>query len=409
MRILAIETSCDETAVAVLDGVGTEADASFTILGETLYSQVQKHAAFGGVYPSLAKREHAQNLTPLTRTALTSANLCPSSALASRAIPEEEKIWLRELLRREDRLCDDVLRFISEVQPPDIDAIAVTSGPGLEPALWVGVNFAKALARVWNKPLIPVNHLEGHLVSAFAKPSDTDKHRYTLEPCVFPLLGLVASGGHTELVYTKGWGSYEVIGRTRDDAVGEAFDKVARMMGLPYPGGAELSRLAHEGRRLAHQITTTTLSFSTALPRPMLRSNDFDFSFSGLKTAVLYLVRDLGTLDDGMRKRIAVEFETAVADVFAEKVRRAVRAHPVHTFVIGGGVSANQYIRARIENALQSEHTDVNVYCPPMNLTGDNAIMIGMAGYLKTLREEVLTPSAQAEILSLRAEGGMRL
>ncbi|MDP2593791.1 MAG: hypothetical protein Q8P36_00405, partial [bacterium] len=251
MRILAIETSCDETAIAILDCAGDEGGTQFRVLGNTLLSQVEVHRQYGGVYPNLAKREHAKNLIPILTAALEEAELLHEDA---QAIPQDTHDAITQLLEREPGLDLATLEFLGETEPPAIDAIAVTAGPGLEPALWVGINFAKALALAWNKPLIAVNHMEGHILAGLARHSlgegRTSERELEIKNVEMPVLALLISGGHTELVLMKEWPacadrlSYELIGQTRDDAVGEAFDKVARMLGLPYPGGPEISRLA---------------------------------------------------------------------------------------------------------------------------------------------------------------------
>ena len=255
MKILAIETSCDETAIAILDCNGDEKAAQFAVLGNALLSQIDIHKEYGGVFPALAKREHAKNLVPILESALEEAELLNED---TQAIPDETRAKIAEILAREPGLFETFFEFVSECEPPDIDAIAVTAGPGLEPALWVGINFAKALALVWNKQLVAVNHMEGHILAALARqeapstkreePNKFKIEKLKIENVEIPLLALLISGGHTELVLMKTWLEYELIGQTRDDAVGEAFDKVARMLSLPYPGGPELSRLAEQAR-----------------------------------------------------------------------------------------------------------------------------------------------------------------
>ena len=205
MRILAIETSCDETAVSIVDATGELSSASFRVLGDALLSQASVHAEFGGVYPSLAKREHAKHLTSLLEKALREAHLHTES---ESPLPESLQLELRELLAREPELFKKLVPLLETTGKPNIDAIAVTSGPGLEPALWVGINFAKALARVWEKPLIPVNHMEGHLVASFL---DEENH---VRPFSFPALALLISGAHTELVLMRDWGRYDIVGET---------------------------------------------------------------------------------------------------------------------------------------------------------------------------------------------------
>ncbi len=377
MRILAIETSCDETAVTVLEAEGDESSAQFRILGNALLSQIDIHREFGGVFPAVAKREHAKNLVPMLHNALEGAGLLVP---ASSPVPE----GLGELLAREAGLADALTAFFSTYGIPDIDAIAVTNGPGLEPALWVGVNFAKALAMTWEKPLIGINHMEGHLLSAMTTASTDDPSAFSIEGIERPMLGLLISGGHTELVSMRDWLSYELVGRTRDDAVGEAYDKVARMIGLPYPGGPEVSLLAEKARE-----TPKTDAF--ALPRPMLKDAHMDFSFSGLKTAVLYLVKDR-ELSDTEKEALAREFEDAVADVLFAKASRALLHTGAKTIVLGGGVSANTNIRRVFAERLAIEHPEVRLCIPAARFTTDNAIMIAISGFYRALRKEFVAP-----------------
>ncbi|MBP9749380.1 MAG: tRNA (adenosine(37)-N6)-threonylcarbamoyltransferase complex transferase subunit TsaD [Candidatus Pacebacteria bacterium] len=402
MKILAIETSCDETAVSVLEATGTFPDVRFTVHGNALYSQAKLHAAFGGVYPTLAKREHVANLTPLLVAALREAKMYDRVESAATA---EQITFCNTLFSHEPRLCESVLRDIPTLRTPDIDAIAVTQGPGLEPALWVGINFARALAYFWNLPIIPVNHLEGHLVASAVQVSDTPRD-YVLEDIPFPVLGLLISGGHTEFVYARAWGSYEVIGATRDDSVGEAFDKIARLLDLPYPGGPEISRYAARGRpSLLRREVLQGGIMQKPLPRPMATSDDLDFSFSGLKTAVKYALQAIPEITDVIRDRMCAEFEEAVVDVFSTKTKRALAHYATNTFVLGGGVSANTYIRARLADLIASNGNGVAMRVPAQGLSTDNAIMIGMAAYLDHLRN---TPTAQATD-ALQANGNLSL
>lgn len=365
MRILAIETSCDETAVALVESEGALPSVSVKVLGTALYSQAKLHAKYGGVYPNLAKREHGSNLAPLTKVALTEAKMWRDEV---RQISPELRKTIEELLAREGELVFGALEIIETGAKPDIDAIAVTEGPGLEPALWVGINFAKALALAWGLPLIPVNHMEGHLLSSLVRDGK-------IESVSLPVLALLISGGHTEFVVMREWGSYEKIGETLDDAVGEAFDKVARLLELPYPGGPQISRLAEEAR-------VKGITPKKKLPRPMLDSKNLDFSFSGLKTAVLYLVRDMGTLTDEDKLGIAREFEDAAAEVFVAKTRVAIEKTGAKSIVLGGGVAANLHIRSELKKFVEKECSDIALYLPDPSITGDNAMMIAIAGLL---------------------------
>ena len=387
MLLLSIETSCDETALAIVETEGMPPSVTFRVLADNTLSQIAIHKEYGGVFPMLAKPEHARALVPLLVKTLKDAKLYK---ITSRHVIESP---LREdfqnILDHEPELFAQFITEVPNIDPPPFDAIAVTKGPGLEPALWVGINFAKALSLVWKIPVIPVNHMEGHLLSPLLAPT-ADRGQLLLARTSFPLLGLLVSGGHTELVLMCGWNSYEVIGETRDDAVGEAFDKVARMLGLPYPGGPEISRLGELG---------TPGLF--ALPRPMLRSNDHNFSFAGLKTAVLYLIKKIGQLSDKQKADIAREFEEACVDVLVTKTLRAAAAYGAKTIVIGGGVSANTRLRQTLASRIAEDLPGVTFYLPKPSLSTDNALMIAVAGALRG--------GASADISTLRADGNWRL
>lgn len=386
MVILGIETSCDETALSLIDAEGAKDAPRFNIIGTSLYSQTKVHAEYGGVFPNLARREHAANLIPLLSKLLTDYRV-DIEDMHLYEISPDQKSKLREIFKKEPELLNDFLEFIPKFQRPHIDALAVTVGPGLEPALWVGVNFAEALGLIWDMPVIPVNHMEGHIASVLATAHAKVE---------FPALALLISGGHTELVYAKDWGSYEILGATKDDAVGEAFDKVARMLGLPYPGGPEISKLAALSR-------TKTSTPNVKLPRPMMHTDDFHFSFSGLKTAVLYTAKKLAKLGDEEKEHIAHEFENSVADVLVEKTKRALLSHDVRTFVVGGGVVANSYIRERFQK-LMEEFPETALLFPTTALATDNAVMIAIAAYLNYLGKG---QNAYAQIL--KAEGNLSL
>lgn len=324
MKILAIETSCDETAVAILDINGPRENPEIKILGNTLLSQMHLHEKYGGVYPTLAKREHIKNL-PI----------------------------LLEQVIHESRI----------VNPKsEIDMIAVTSGPGLEPALWTGITFAEELGGKWQKPVVPVNHMAGHVWSVLFEGGALE----------LPVLALLVSGGHTELVYIKDFGKYEILGQTRDDAVGEAFDKVARMLGLPYPGGPAISALAEIER---NKLQTTNYK----LPRPMIHSGDLDFSYSGLKTAVLYKLKENPDID---KEEMARAFEDAAVEVLVEKTRKALEERPrIKTLIVGGGVSANTHLKRELEKMVK-DFPEINLRLPSRLLSTDNALMVGLAAYI---------------------------
>ncbi|TAJ15795.1 tRNA (adenosine(37)-N6)-threonylcarbamoyltransferase complex transferase subunit TsaD [Patescibacteria group bacterium] len=368
MKILAIETSCDETAVAILESLGDIKGASITILGNALYSQASLHAEYGGVYPSLAKREHQSNLAPLATRALKEAGLFKT--------PSKTTTINRSSLEsiRDEAFKLSVEKFLTDTEKPDIDMIAVTKGPGLEPALWTGINFAEALGTHWKIPVTGIDHLEGHLVSAILKK--TSPKTLEVTHVEFPILSLLISGGHTEFIVMSEPFKYKELGGTRDDAVGEAFDKVARLLDIPYPGGPGVSALASLSRSRGEK---NAIQF----PRPMLQDDSCDFSFSGLKTAVLYKIRDMKQLSESDKQNIAEAFEDSVRDVIVSKTRRAVLTARPKIFAIGGGVSANTEIRRALIELMQSEFPDIKITFPEDDLTGDNAVMIGAAALLR--------------------------
>ncbi len=374
MIILSIETSCDETAISIVEAVGDFSNAKYEILGNALFSQIDIHREFGGVFPTIAKREHIATILPMLEKALNEAGF--KSEYTPELNPEEINS-IQNILIRESGLAEQLVHFHNKFGKPAIDVIAVTSGPGLEPALWVGINFAKALAYLWNIPVIPVDHMEGHILASIF-----DGHK--LPDLKFPALALLVSGGHTEMILIENWGKYKKIGQTRDDAVGEAFDKVARLIGVPYPGGPEIGKLAKEARE-------RNLPIFEKFPRPMMNSNDFDFSFSGLKTAVLYSINDK-ILTDDEKKSLARDFEDAVVEVLIHKSIKAIEAFNINSFILGGGVSANSYLRNAV-NALNAPQSfpDLKVFLPEISLSTDNSIMISLAGHARL--NEALSPA----------------
>ncbi|MES3005388.1 MAG: tRNA (adenosine(37)-N6)-threonylcarbamoyltransferase complex transferase subunit TsaD [Patescibacteria group bacterium] len=383
MKILSIETSCDETAISIISAEGGVESPRFEVLGNALYSQAKTHAEYGGVFPALAKREHARNILPLLKIVL---DVAQKNGLEFHTTKPNagKNIMLKNILEREGNLADQFVEFCETQFIPKIDAIAVTNGPGLEPALWVGINFAKALNLAWDVPIVPVNHMEGHIISVLLSDSST--------PVIFPALALLISGGHTELVEIDEWNAYKVIGRTRDDAVGEAFDKVARLLGLPYPGGPHVSRLAAEYRATYPDYKNTPAERPFILPRPMIDSPDFDFSFSGIKTSVLYTIKKTTnegaiSLTENQKQAMAAEFEDAVTDVLVKKAAKAIEQIGAETFIIGGGVVANTYIRAAFENLISKRFPHISLRVPSIDLSTDNSIMIAAAGYLQFLKK----------------------
>ncbi len=387
MIILSIETSCDETAVSIVEANGGLKSPTFSVLGNALFSQIDIHKEYGGVFPMVAKREHAKKLPILLKETLKETQM-----FISYDISYEMNIWeeFKNITSREEGLYENFRKLFENVEKPKIDVISVTAGPGLVPALWVGVSFATALGKLWSIPVVGANHMEGHIASVLLDGSDGDKNNVIR----FPALALLISGGHTELVEIKGWGKYNIIGETRDDAVGEAFDKVARMLELPYPGGPHISAMADMARE-------KNLPHIAKLPRPMIHSDDFDFSFAGLKTAVLYYLRDHPDFD---KSDVAREFEDAVTEVLLKKTKKALEQTGAKTLIIAGGVIANKKLR-EVFTRLSTEYEDLAVKIPERSLTGDNAIMIAYATYIHV--------SAYPELLKgeekIIANGNLRL
>lgn len=329
MKILSIETSCDETSVAVVEAwMGQNSVPKFKIIANVISSQVKLHAKFGGVVPQLASREHLKNILPVFEEALKIA-----------------RVKKEEIAKK-------------------IQLLAVTAGPGLIPALVIGVEFAKTLSWITKLPLVPVNHLEGHLYSPWLMHGDEIK---------FPALHLIVSGGHTQLIHMNNPFKYKLLGETRDDAAGEAFDKIARLLGMPYPGGPAIAKAARSGNAEAF-----------ALPRPMINSKDFDFSFAGLKTAVLYLTKTMDARERAHKHNdIAASAERAIIDTLIAKVKHAALEYKIKTVMVSGGVAANTALRERITRDI---HTPV--FFPPLALSTDNAAMIAIAAYFNFIKNK---------------------
>lgn len=380
MIILSIETSCDETAVCIMKAEGDINSPLFKILGNALFSQIDIHKEFGGVYPMLAKREHAKNLPPIIKKVLV------DSSFYKKIITQySEKKWeeVKTICSREEGLYEKLREVLENIEAPNLDAISVTSGPGLAPALWVGISCAQALSKLWGVPLVGINHMEGHICSVLLNRTDEfqiSNDKLENNTIRFPAIALLISGGHTELVQIEGWGKYKVIGQTRDDAVGESFDKVARMLGLPYPGGPEISKLAVQARK----EKTIKGENEISLPRPMIHSKDLDFSFSGLKTAVLYSIRDHTPLSEKTKRKLAREFEDSVIEVLVTKTKTALDQNYAKTLIIAGGVIANKTLRQSFME-FENEYNELTVKIPEPTLSTDNAIMIACATYINIL------------------------
>lgn len=349
--ILSIETSCDETAIAVLRCSGSlKTGPKFEILANEVSSQIKIHRPFGGVVPNLAKREHIKNLPKIY-------------AKIKKENPKMEK---------------------------KIDLVAVTVGPGLEPALWAGITFAEELAKNIKKPLIGVNHMEGHLFGFLLKTenlqfSKPDLQKGQRSKISFPAIGLVVSGGHTILLKMQSLTKWEKLGETVDDAAGEAFDKVARILGLQYPGGPEIEKLAKQGDPKA-----------IAFPRPMLNQHNYDFSFSGLKTSVLYYLRDNPKAD---KADIAASFQQAAIDVLTKKAMKAAEEFSARSIILCGGVACNKTLRETIRR--EAEKRGLSFNAPEIKFNTDNAAMIGAAAFIHSL--------AKKKIYKIEADSNLNL
>jgi len=316
MKTLGIETSCDETAIAIYD-------SKEGIIGESIHSQMEMHAEYGGVVPELASRDHCLKIVDVLKDALGNNSI------------------------------------------NDIDQIAYTSGPGLLGALLIGESFAQGLSSALDIPLLSINHLEGHLMSPMMEFPEIR----------MPFICLLVSGGHSMIVDVKEKDDYEIIGQSQDDAVGEAFDKVAKLLDLPYPGGPYIEKLALEGNPNAYDF-----------PRPMIHSDNLDMSLSGLKTAVLYTVQKIKDLDQSKKADIAASFQKAVTDLLVAKIKKAVEETNRNNVIIAGGVAANKYIRNEFKKLEDS--LDIKVYYPDLKYCGDNAAMIAFVGSMMTPPKE---------------------
>ena len=364
MKILSIETSCDETALAIVEVKIESNSIQATTLKSELFSQIDIHKEFGGVFPAIAKREHAKYLPVLLEKMLDSRLRGNDDGENGNDILFTE---IEQILSRENSLFDDFIKIIPKLSKPDIDMIAVTEGPGLEPALWVGISFARALSLYWNIPMLGVNHMKGHIFSVLL-------NKHNIE---FPALSVLISGGHTEIVEMNSYSNFNIIGQTRDDAIGESYDKVARMLGLEYPGGPKIAKLAQEAR------DKNIKSGEIILPRPMLHTPDCDFSFSGLKTAVLYKLKEFEKITDEIKLNIAHEFEEVVVDVLIKKIENALKNKNYKNVIASGGVIANAYIRSRIQSL--TDQYSIPLLLPTFTDSTDNAQMIAVAGAIKSL------------------------
>jgi N6-L-threonylcarbamoyladenine synthase len=332
MIILGIESSCDDTSVALLDCN----DSGFIVLSEKTASQIDVHKKYGGVVPEIAGRMHAENILPV--------------------VEEVMGEWKRE----------------TENEKPDV--IAATTGPGLITGLLVGTEVAKTLSYLWDVPIIGVNHIEGHIHSVLVRSSKQNQSLIT--NLQFPALCLIVSGGHTELILMEDFGKYTLLGNTRDDAAGEAFDKVGKLLGFEYPGGPKISKLAVTGK-------VDAIPF----PRPMIKDDNYSFSFAGLKTSALYKMHDNPIETEEQRVNFCASFEQAIVDVLVTKTKRAAKQYNPKTIILGGGVSANKKLRKSLETMTEAL-PDSKLLVPTSEYTMDNGAMIAAAAYHRAKKKE---------------------
>ena len=407
MIILAIDTSCDDTCVSnvkclprtetkflVRGQMLNVKSVKFEVLSNVVSSQVEVHKKWGGVYPTLAKREHQKNLVPVLERAMREAGMLKKSKIQmsnAKSNPKSKCQNLEKILKREQDLLKDLTKFLKKYKKPNIDAIAVTVGPGLEPCLWTGVNFAKALSYCWDLLIVPVNHIEAHILANLLPQigSNSKPKTQNLKKIEFPAICLVASGGHTQLILMEDIGKYKILGETRDDAAGECLDKVARILGLGYPGGQAIAALAkmeiqNPKSQIQNKSKITNSKFKINLPRPMIHSQDYDFSFSGLKTAVLY---DYQKRPQKIKKSkqyiqaMCAEVQQAIIDVLIKKTIKAARDYKARTIILGGGVAANEELRKQFNSKVQTLNSKLKILVPPKIFCTDNAAMVAITAY----------------------------
>jgi len=337
MIILGIETSCDDTGIAIIKATPTKVGVKFDVLSNIVSSQIKVHQKYGGVVPNLAAREHLKNIKPCLKATLKQAN----------------------------------------TKSKDIDLIAVTVGPGLIPSLLVGVHFAKALAYKWEKPIIGINHIEAHIAAGLISSGHGISNlQFPISKNLFPAVALTVSGGHTQLVLVKDIGEYRIIGETRDDAAGECFDKIAKLLRLGYPGGPAIAKEAAK-------VNPPAGGSNFKLPRPMINQKNYDFSFSGLKTAALYATMNNKqlTINKNLMRELCNEAQQAIIDVLIDKTIKAAKEYKAKTIILAGGVAANNELRKQFKLKIVNCKLKIDFLVPLKNLCTDNGAMIAIAGY----------------------------
>ena len=400
MKILAIETSCDDTCVALAQAKGN----NFSILREIISSQAEVHKKWGGVFPSLAKREHQKNIVPILKDVLDQPRLNKKTLISQNKLR-----ILKKILERDKELEKRLIPFLQKSKIPNLDLIAVTQGPGLEPCLWVGVNAAKALSFFWNVPLIGINHIEAHIFVNFLIDNRLTCPEFVEGTCPEPIEGsiinnylpaicLVVSGGHTQLALMKGLFKYKILGETKDDAIGEAFDKIGRMLEFSYPAGVRIEKLAKKGK--------ANIDF----PSPMINQKNYDFSYAGLKTAVLYhlkkhfktkrsqnfFLKESFIISEEKKANICASFQKAAFEVLIQKTLRAAKEFKAKSVVVCGGVAANEFLKKEFKKRQKKLLAKTKIFLPKKEFSTDNAAMIALSGYFhrnKTRKRLIAKPN----------------
>jgi len=379
MKILGIDTSCDETSISIVEIRGKNFQIKkIKILANIISSQVKIHKKYGGVFPFLAKREHQKNLIPVFKEALKESFLLETKG---KKITEKESEILKKIFKKDEELSKNFLKFLENYWFKKIDLIGITIGPGLEPCLWTGINFVKAISFLGKIKIMPVNHIKAHIYANWLENKEILK-----EKNLFPAIALVVSGGHTELILMKDFNKLKILGQTRDDAAGECFDKVARILGLPYPGGPEIEKMAKKfelsnlkEKRLS-QDYSVKLNFS--LPRPMIYHKNYDFSFSGLKTALFYKIKENPKLKN--KKYLPIicfEVQQAIIDVLISKTIKAAKEFGANSIILGGGVAANEKLKRDFKLKIEKELPKAKFFSPLPIFCTDNGAMVALAAF----------------------------
>ncbi len=424
MLILGIETSCDDTCIAILKFKNNK-NSNLKIVANVIYSQNEIHQAYGGIFPNIAIREHKKKITQTLLQTLKDANLLEKKEKKELNVKKQSQLnKIQKILKnKNDNILISEFQKIIQYKKPKIDYLSVTIGPGLEPCLWVGINFAKALSLYWDIPIIPVNHIEGHIIVNFIRENTKSeiqntkqiRNPKTQKSKLFPAACLVVSGGHTQLILMEKIGKYKIIGETRDDAAGECFDKVAKILGLNYPGGPAVAEQAlqwetqtlNNKNQINSYKQTRVSKFNINLPKPMKYQKNFDFSFSGLKTAVFYDFKSRSKVIQKNKRYIqemCYKVEEAIVDVLLYKIFKAIKQYSAKTIFLGGGVTANSRLREELKK--EAKNRKIDYFIPEKNFSIDNAAMIAMVAFFY---QNQAVKGVKKEFESIKANSSLRI